>query len=113
MRGPGDEARAASSMDLQHRAATTRGRPCLPAEPARTACYDLDLMRERVVMARLLRGGEKDDGRFDIDFWQRQGAEAIFAASWDLVNEARAMRGLHGDEPRLQRSLCRLVRRGR
>ena len=64
-------------------------------------------------MTRVLRGGQKDDGQFDLEFWRRQGAEAIFAASWDLVNETRAMRGMSGDEPRLQRSVCRVVRRGR
>lgn len=68
-------------------------------------------MRERLVMTRLLRAGEKDDGHFDLEFWQRQGPEAIFAASWELMNEVRAMRGENGDEPRLQRSVCRLVRR--
>lgn len=69
-------------------------------------------MTDRIIMTRILRGGEKDNGRFDHEFWQRQGAEAIFAASWDIVNEARAIRGELGDEPRLQRSVCRLIRRG-
>lgn len=67
----------------------------------------------RVVSTRVLRNGEPDDGAFDLAFWQAQGAEAILAASWDMVNAARAFRGLDGDEPRLQRSVVRVVRGGR
>ena len=29
--------------------------------------------------------GEFPDRSFDIDFWQEQGDEAIFAAAWELV----------------------------
>ena len=39
-------------------------------------------------MTRTLRGGEKDDGRFDLDFWRKVGAEGIFAAAWEMVTEA-------------------------
>jgi hypothetical protein len=64
-------------------------------------------------MSRVLRNGEKDDGAFDLAFWRAAGAEAIFAAAWEMVNEARAIRGEDGDEPRLQRAVVRVVRRGR
>jgi hypothetical protein len=64
-------------------------------------------------VARVLRDGAADDGSFDIELWQSQGAEAIFAAAWELVNEARRWKGEDGDEPRLQRSVCRVVQRGR
>ncbi len=64
-------------------------------------------------MARVLRGGQKDDGSFDVAFWQQVGPEGIFAAAWEMVREVRAMRGEDGDEPRLQRSVLRVVRRGR
>jgi hypothetical protein len=57
----------------------------------------------RGVVTRTLRHGQPDDGSFDVDFWRRLGPEAIFAAAWDMVSEARAFRGEHGDEPRLQR----------
>lgn len=67
---------------------------------------------ERIVMSRVLRAGEVDDGSFDLDFWQRVGAEGIFAAAWEMVSEQRAFRGDDGDEPRLQRTVCRVVRRG-
>jgi hypothetical protein len=64
-------------------------------------------------MSRVLRGGQQDDGAFDLEFWRAVGAEGIFAAAWDMVNEVRAFRGEIGDEPRLQRSVVRVVRRGR
>ncbi len=67
---------------------------------------------ERIVMSRVLRAGEVDDGSFDLDFWRRVGAEGIFAAAWEMVSEQRAFRGDDGDEPRLQRTVCRVVRRG-
>jgi hypothetical protein len=70
-------------------------------------------MSERLIMSRVLRAGEPDDGQFDLDFWQRLGSESIFAAAWEMVNETRAFRGDRGDEPRLQRSVLRVVCRGR
>jgi hypothetical protein len=63
-------------------------------------------------MTRTLRNGEPDDGSFDLEFWRAQGPEAVFSAAWDMVNELRACRGEDGDEPRLQRSIVRVVRRG-
>jgi hypothetical protein len=69
--------------------------------------------RDRIVMSRVLRGGQKDDGAFDLAFWQSIGAEGIFAAAWEMIGELRAMRGQDGSEPRLQRSVVRVVRRGR
>jgi hypothetical protein len=70
-------------------------------------------MERRVVMTRVLRAGQADDGAFDLEFWRRVGAEGIFAAAWEMVGEQRAIRGKDGDEPRLQRSVVRVVRRGR
>jgi len=66
----------------------------------------------RLTMSRVLRNGAKDDGSFDREFWRRVGAEGVFSAAWDMVREVRAFRGLDGDEPRLQRSVLRVVRRG-
>lgn len=63
-------------------------------------------------MSRVLRDGEQDDGSFDLAFWQAVGAEGIFAAAWEMVSELRAFRGEDGDEPRLQRSVVRVERRG-
>ena len=64
-------------------------------------------------MSRVLRGGEPDDGSFDLAFWREVGAEGIFAAAWEMVAERRAFEGDRADEPRLQRSVLRIVRRGR
>jgi hypothetical protein len=61
-------------------------------------------------MSRVLRPGDVDDRSFDREFWREQGIEQILFASWDMVNEVRVMRGEHGSEPRLQRSVCRVVR---
>ena len=67
----------------------------------------------RISMSRVLRAGQRDDGTFDLKFWQAIGAEGIFAAAWEMVSEQRSFRGEDGDEPRLQRSVLRIVRRGR
>jgi hypothetical protein len=73
----------------------------------------MGMVDRSVVMSRVLRNGEPDDGAFDQEFWQQVGAEGIFSAAWDMVCEAGAMRGKDGDEPRLQRSVLRVIRRGR
>lgn len=36
--------------------------------------------------------GEFPDRSFDIEFWQEQGDEAIFAAAWELVELAEEFR---------------------
>ena len=64
-------------------------------------------------MSRVLRRGQPDDGSFDLAFWQEVGPEGIFAAAWEMVAEVRAFEGDSADEPRLQRSVLRIVRRGR
>jgi len=46
-----------------------------------------------------------DDGRFDIEFWQSQGDQAIFLAALDLVLDYLTIRNGHADEPRLQRTV--------
>ncbi len=61
-------------------------------------------------MARLSRI-DQDDRSFDIEFWTEVGAEGRFAAAWDMVCEAEAMRGSDAGQPRLQRSVCSLKRR--
>jgi hypothetical protein len=68
------------------------------------------MKRERVVMSRVLRPGEKDDGSFDIEFWQRIGAEGRFAAAWEMVKEIDAMRGGKRSQSRLQKSVVRVIR---
>lgn len=70
-----------------------------------------DLAESPVRMARVLRNGAPDDGSFDIEFWRRVGAEGRFAAAWEMVCEAEAIRGVQNvREPRLQRSVLRIER---
>jgi hypothetical protein len=68
--------------------------------------------KHRVTRSRVLRDGQRDDGSFDLEFWQAIGGEGIFAAAWEMVGEVRAIRGEDGDQPRLQRSVLRVVCRG-
>jgi hypothetical protein len=69
-------------------------------------------MANRLVMARLVR--KEEAGRdFDVEFWQALGDAKIFAAAWDLVVTAAAMRGISEDQLRLQRSVATLKRRPR
>jgi hypothetical protein len=49
------------------------------------------------------RIGDPED-RFDLDFWQKQGAEAIFRAALELIRDAQLVKHGHADEPRLQRT---------
>ncbi len=48
------------------------------------------------------------DRSFDIEFWQEQGDEAIFAAAWEMVELAEEV--THGRKPRLQRTVTSLKR---
>ena len=50
------------------------------------------------------RIGDPED-RFDIEFWQSQGEQAIFQAAQQLVLDALILRYGHADEPRLQRTV--------
>jgi len=56
---------------------------------------------------RLVEGGFPDR-MFDIEFWQEQGDEAIFAAAWEMVELAEEVR--HGRKPTLQRTATSLKR---
>jgi hypothetical protein len=51
---------------------------------------------------RLVQGGFPDR-QFDIEFWQEQGDEAIFAAAWELAELAEEMK--HGRKPTLQKDI--------
>ena len=48
------------------------------------------------------------DRSFDIEFWQEQGDEAIFAAAWELVELAEELS--HGRKPILQKTATALKR---
>ena len=55
---------------------------------------------------RLVKG-EFPDRSFDIEFWQEQGDEAIFAAAWELVELAEE---IQGRKPMLDKSVTALKR---
>lgn len=58
---------------------------------------------------RLVAGGFPDRS-FDIEFWQEQGDEAIFAAAWEMVELAEET--IHGRKPTLQRTATTIKRIG-
>ena len=68
--------------------------------------------KKRIIKERLVRR-DADNGTFDRSFWQNAGAEARFAAAWEMVVEARLFRGLDADESRLQRTVEHIQRRAR
>jgi hypothetical protein len=68
--------------------------------------------RRRHATARLIRL-EDDDGSFDRAFWAAVPPEARLEALWDLTLDYVALSSRDGDQPRLQRSVCRVERSGR
>jgi hypothetical protein len=63
----------------------------------------------RLAMARLARWDEVDRS-FDIEFWQRLGDDAIFAAAWDMVVFANKFKGRDASELTFQRTLKKTQR---
>ncbi len=45
------------------------------------------------------------EDRFDIEFWQAQGGEAIIDAAWQLIVDAYMLRTGNAEEPRLDRTV--------
>ena len=66
--------------------------------------------RRRNVTVRIGRLGV-DDQRLDDEWWAAVTPDQRVAMMWDLVLEARVLRGEHGPEPGLQRSVVRVERR--
>jgi hypothetical protein len=54
-----------------------------------------------------------DDGALDRDQWRGSTMAERIAAVWELTIEGLAWSHPDADEPRLQRSVCRVERRGR
>lgn len=48
--------------------------------------------------------GDPDD-RFDIEFWQKQGPAAIFAAALEMILDTQRAKQGYADEPRLERTI--------
>lgn len=65
--------------------------------------------KKRVVgwKTRVVRGGYPDR-QFDIDFWQEQGTEAIFAAAWEMICFTEEFK--HGKKPTFQRTFTNFKR---
>ena len=68
--------------------------------------------KRRKITVRVLRS-PAEEAQADLEFWQSVSPEQRVAALWDMVLEHRAIKGLEGDEPRLQRSVVRIQRNGR
>lgn len=67
--------------------------------------------KQRVVMSRLVKLKDADRS-FDIKFWNRIGTEGKFRAAWEMVCDLPNWGKHHVDQPRLQRSVSALKRRG-
>jgi hypothetical protein len=65
--------------------------------------------REKRITTRLVHQGE-EEREFDAQFWREMDPNLRVEALWDMVLELRAIKGLEGDEPRLQRSVSRIER---
>jgi hypothetical protein len=56
------------------------------------------------IMERVGRVSESNR-KFDVEFWQRQGSTAIFAAAWEMVVEAHRWKKKSESELAFQRSV--------
>ncbi len=63
---------------------------------------EMSISQNSTWKTRLVERGFPDRS-FDIEFWQEQGDEAIFAAAWEMVELAEEVS--HGRKPTLQRTL--------
>ena len=68
---------------------------------------EMSLPEDSLWKTRLVERGFPDRS-FDIEFWQEQGDEAIFAAAWEMVELAEEIN--HGRKPTLQRTATALKR---
>ena len=71
-----------------------------------------DNKRPPLIMERMGKLSESDRS-FDIEFWQRQGSTAIFAAAWDMVVETYKFKQKSDSELTFQRTVERLEHRRR
>ncbi|MCK4762709.1 MAG: hypothetical protein KAW12_10980 [Candidatus Aminicenantes bacterium] len=68
--------------------------------------------RKKIMVTRKIRRGSDDKKEFDREFWKNAGAEAKFAAAWEMVNEHLLIRGKKdAGQQRLQRSVQNIKRR--
>jgi hypothetical protein len=64
---------------------------------------------KRKITARMIHIKDNDRS-FDLEFWQQAGAEARFAAAWQMVLDMIAIRGEDDSQCRLQRSIENIER---
>jgi len=64
----------------------------------------LSFIYMRAIRESYERIGDNED-RFDIEFWQEQGDQAIFNAALDMIQDYLIIRHGHADKPRLQRTV--------
>ena len=62
---------------------------------------------KREFKTRVVRG-KPADRQFDIEFWQEQGDDAIFAAAWEMI--VLVERAKHGRQPTFQRTVTKIKR---
>ena len=65
----------------------------------------MGICKKPIWRTRLVKDGFPDR-KFDIEFWQEQGDEAIFAAAWEIVELAEEL--THGRKPTLQKTVTTL-----
>lgn len=73
----------------------------------------MEKVKKRISEKLSRRSEISKDRRFDVEFWQKLGPEAIFAASWEMIDEVNLIRGKNADKSRLQRSVQNIKRRSR
>ncbi len=59
--------------------------------------------KKKIFMERLTTLSKANT--FDSQFWQKQGSQARFAATWKTIEEFYKIRGTNGYKLRLQRSV--------
>jgi len=69
--------------------------------------------RERMMTRLFRRSSGESEAAFDRRFWAAAGPDAIWSAAWEMTLEVLRFRGESvGQQPRLQRSVERIFRRG-
>lgn len=68
--------------------------------------------RRRLGTGRVI-GHHEDDGAFDRAFWRAIPPHERLEAVWGMTLDFLALQGQCVDQLRLQRSVCRVERRGR
>lgn len=83
------------------------GFTCYPANHLEGLEHPMTFSQNSAWKTRLVEHGFPDRS-FDVEFWQEQGDEAIFAAAWEMVELAEEVQ--HGRKPTLQRTATTLKR---